>query len=63
MTPICELPGDSPKPTPAEIIGVTEEKYNAMVAYAKLLRRKHPGMKSDRIRRKVADKYHIKIEK
>lgn len=45
----------------AKQLGVTEEKLLAMQNYAKELRRKHPHMKPDRLKRKVAEYFKIKL--
>lgn len=54
-TPKQQLPAEA-QPT-----GIPPEKLRAMQDYAKKLRRNSPTMKMERIQRKVAEKFKVKI--
>lgn len=40
---------------------VPQEKIDRMIAYAKMLRKKFPHMKPERIKRKVAEYFKVKL--
>lgn len=45
----------------AAILGMTPEKFKEIQAYTLEMRRKYPHMKADRVRRKVAEHFKIKL--
>ncbi len=45
----------------AKSMGVTVEKLHEMIDYTKRLRKKFPHMKEDRVKRKVAEYFKIKL--
>lgn len=58
-----EVPNDKAKAVlNAELLkDLPTEKLEAMKHFASELRRKHPTMKPNRVKRKVAEKFHIKL--
>lgn len=44
-----------------QIEGLPKEKVEAMVEFAKKLRKNNPNMKPARLQRKVAEEFHINI--
>lgn len=45
----------------AAVLGLPVEKFKEVQAYALLMRKKYPHMKPDRVRRKVAEHFKIKL--
>lgn len=62
----CDLSMPMLKPKPeleqtAETLGITPEKLKSMREYAAKLKKKFPRMKDNRIQRKVAEQFKIKL--
>jgi len=59
--PSCQIPKTITEQPQAASFPLPKEKEAEMVAYAKKLRAKWPHMKKDRLMRKVAEHFKVKL--